>query len=538
MTQWLLAAEADQIQDFIFRSSRLREVVGGSQILTRFCAEVPQLLMGEERAKETVIVHDGGSFRLLFDSYSNAQKFGDQLAEVYQLATDTTLTVARPVEILNNDFITANKVANTYLREAKRRRQNGTANSHIPYVALCASCGIGLAVTHEPRRQLTNERGQYICQTCRNKAAERIHQQPGSFLLPFLTKIDATDPTQLIWPGKERSQDTQERDPTEDVARYDNRRYVAYLLVDGNNMGKVFGGCDQKQMGDLSEGLTEILRQCLADTTIALKKGVKKIDIDVPVLPLILGGDDLFALLPAPWAIHFAAEFCRQYEEQVTKLVYSLGLPDSQDIPQTMTCGAVVVICKNSYSYRLVYQAGETRLKAAKRLSKMRAKQTNQQYSIVDFEIITGGQLVGDQTGGRYRPTLRPYWVDTSHQALLPTGWGITIDKLLQVRYELRQLPGKRRSQLRNLYRPDSLLDIEAESTWQTKRNMLRQRIKLSTGQESTTIWPDLDGDDGFLRIDRPTDKERWHGAALPDVLDAWDYLLKLNMPRSTYEEA
>ena len=34
---YLLAAEADKIQDLIFRSSRLREVVGASQLLTRFC---------------------------------------------------------------------------------------------------------------------------------------------------------------------------------------------------------------------------------------------------------------------------------------------------------------------------------------------------------------------------------------------------------------------------------------------------------------------------------------------------------------------
>lgn len=36
MARYLLAAEADQIQDFIFRASHLREVVGGSQLMTRF----------------------------------------------------------------------------------------------------------------------------------------------------------------------------------------------------------------------------------------------------------------------------------------------------------------------------------------------------------------------------------------------------------------------------------------------------------------------------------------------------------------------
>ena len=41
----------------------------------------------------------------------------------------------------------------------------------------------------------------------------------------------------------------------------------------------------------------------------------------VPVLPLILGGDDLFALIPAPYALDFARRFCLAYEEQLKKLV-------------------------------------------------------------------------------------------------------------------------------------------------------------------------------------------------------------------------
>ena len=41
---YLLAAEADKIQDLLFRSARLREVAGGSQLLTRFCDETPSAL--------------------------------------------------------------------------------------------------------------------------------------------------------------------------------------------------------------------------------------------------------------------------------------------------------------------------------------------------------------------------------------------------------------------------------------------------------------------------------------------------------------
>src|SRR5215470_13693508 len=66
MTPHLLAAEADRIQDFIFCASRLREVVGGSQLLSRFCQEGTRALLQHYQGDlvQDLIVHDGGAFRI------------------------------------------------------------------------------------------------------------------------------------------------------------------------------------------------------------------------------------------------------------------------------------------------------------------------------------------------------------------------------------------------------------------------------------------------------------------------------------------
>ena len=98
MARYLLAAEADKIQDLIFRSSRLREVVGASQLLTRFCKMVPDSLID---AETEIIISDGGSFRILFKNENTAKIFGEYLCEIYRLATGGTLTVAEPVKIPN-----------------------------------------------------------------------------------------------------------------------------------------------------------------------------------------------------------------------------------------------------------------------------------------------------------------------------------------------------------------------------------------------------------------------------------------------------
>jgi hypothetical protein len=163
MNEYLLAAEADQIQDFIFRASHLREVVGGSQLLTRFCKEVPRKLLG---SGERIVVNDGGAFRAVFNDPAKAQAFGEHLAEIYRRAADGTITIAEPEEIKNGDFAKASEAAEEKLRLAKRWRRGAVeAVSQMPFVAWCVSCGVGMAVSHR-KRDKNDRQASYICCAC------------------------------------------------------------------------------------------------------------------------------------------------------------------------------------------------------------------------------------------------------------------------------------------------------------------------------------------------------------------------------------
>ena len=260
MARYLLAAEADKIQDLIFRSSRLREVVGASQLLTRFCKMVPDSLID---AETEIIISDGGSFRILFKNENTAKIFGEYLCEIYRLATGGTLTVAEPVKIpepFDDNFIAASKLAEENLRQAKRKNKGWCGNEQMPYMAICTSCGLGLANVY------SKEEGkqQYICSSCLNKNAETKQGKNKSFLEKFYKVIAEKDNATLdeySWPGKDR------KDPTEEVADYDQNRYVAYIAADGNSMGEVFGKCNRKQMEKLSNGLEQAICRALAEPT-------------------------------------------------------------------------------------------------------------------------------------------------------------------------------------------------------------------------------------------------------------------------------
>ena len=540
MTRYLLAAEADKIQDFLFRSSRLREVVGGSQLLERFCAEVPPLLVKKHGgSRKDLVVHSGGSFRIEFDDGEKARNFGADLAQVYHHATDGTLSVAGPVKI-GSSFGQASEQAEEKLRRAKHGRAGWHSSHHLPYVAFCASCGVGLAVEHQAYHE--DRKPQYLCRACLTKATKRAERADDaqSFLGKFYRTVVETG--ECDWPGWVKRRGRQELDPVEDIADYDGRRYVAYLLADGNEIGRLFSQCaTEEQMRRLSTGLEQVMREALAaPTRKAMDYPLNDRQQFIPALPLISGGDDLFALIPAPWALDFAGIFCQEYERRMQALLQQLGLALDEFKP---TISAAVVICKSKHPYRLAHQAGEARLREAKRLSKRLAKDklTQQQLSAVNFEVVLGGRLVRPEDEGQVRPTLRPYWVDDNP----PEAWGLSLWRLLALRQRLeeKEVPHKRLAEFRELYDrfnlPASLNKDDLEP-WTADLDRLLGRIDRSEtqGQVMRQALEKLGGSDKayWYQVER-WPENRWHGHGLPDLLEAWDFALSLDPSSHKHEE-
>jgi hypothetical protein len=435
MTRHLLVAEADHIQDLLFRSSQLREVVGGSQLLKRFSNDVPRLLAEALEltldADVEIITTGGGGFYLDFADANTAQRFGAALAEAYYRTTGSTLSViARPVEYSgkDEDYPQASEKASEYLHAAKRQG-SFVALAQMPYIAFCESCGVGLAEAHEKRSvdEAEREESRYLCPACRAKAAERVDRSLGQFLKPFYARIVSADSLdskdKMEWPHDADS-----------VGRFDPRNYVAYIVADGNDMGQVFNKCSKSQAKALSRQMNESLQTSLAAPVRTFRQSPAGNTIQqfLPVLPLIMGGDDLFALVPAPWALDIAGHLCRDFQKQMTEFARAQGiLADSEAI--TMT--AAVVICKANYPYYLAHKIGDARLRKAKRVVKALARDEGHYLSAVDFEVILGSQVEPASWSQEcdYLPTLRPYWVmDDADQPVVlpPRAWGLPLDIL------------------------------------------------------------------------------------------------------------
>lgn len=547
--RYLLAAEADKIQEFVFRSSRLREVVGASQLLSRFCRSIEETLARDYDGK--VVVNDGGSFRVIFEgaeAKQHAIDFGADLAELYRLSLGGSLSVAEPVE-MNGDFRAANEEAGKKLRQAKNHRHGVIAEVHMPYVAFCASCGVALAEKHgQLKSRIDSRRANYLCETCQAKAAER-DRKPRAILDDFIAAYHSVLGSDLAidpdWP-----------EDADDIARFDlrQRNYVAYLVADGNGMGKLFGCLDQKQIEEFSEGLTPALHGSLAMPAADFRKTVPGHTDMVPLLPLILGGDDLFALIPAPYSLDFARRFCLAWEDQLRQLVEDTGLTIGKEedggIPRP-TVAAAVVICKSKYPYTLAHRRAEELLKEAKRHSKLLAAEAGEHLSAISFEVILGNRLAGEEEEDEERrriiqTTLQPYWVIRETPSTSASKRGIDLRKLLEQRLELKNVPNKRLIELRRLFEelPDQMTVKNRRQKLEEwakrletplKRSGKKAEPKLRAALE-TLGKPKDDGNGAHNWRELQCDDDTLLAHGMLDLLEVWDFVQDLDHGPEKYD--
>ncbi len=526
MTQYLVAADADQIQTFLFRSAHLREVRGGSMLLADFCAEEKKIWNG------SVIISAGGSFRLEFREPGKAEAYLADLAERFRTRTGETLTVAGPEAYEEGGFQAANRRLQEKLLGAKLDRPGFEAVAHLPVVAFCASCGVELATTYAsptPELPPDQQRETYLCDTCRSKAEFR-HVEQNSFDDKFRPALRAETASRnvsgqsAVFSKKFWEFPT---DPADSLGELDPTQYVAYLVGDGNGMGRLFDQQSSRQeLTDLSERLEKAMWASLAAPVPDLIQRLEELEKYkgwCPVIPLIVGGDDLFALVPARYALDTAQRVCEAFEKE-------MGAEAS--------LGVAIVICQRHYPYMLAHERGVGLLHSTKRLGK-----TLGGASAVTFDVIVGNELV--QTGENqqpYRATLKPYLA--GRQAKAHPLAGLPLGALLGQRLDLNRLPGKRKAELRALFNLVSGLDLKNENErkpWEQKLETIRQRLGDETGQALDQALAALGGEakpfgrELWRAVTRPYEKGKYWAHGLPDLIEAWEYAYRLDLPAQVY---
>ena len=226
----------------------------------------------------------------------------------------------------------------------------------------------------------------------------------------------------------------------ERLGQRESENDIAVVHIDGNNMGVRFQQCEtltdrsrlSKQVAENTrKAFGELLKHCVAKYD-SYKEFLDLKDGELPIRPLILGGDDITFICNARLALVY------------TKLFMEF-LNDEQCGGLAIDSCAGIAIVPTSYPFFRAYELAEQLCDVAKKASRK-----TKGSSWLDFAILHGEQAptieqIREQEykGGMGDMHFGPYRVDGD------TSYHYHIDKLLQAADGLEKLPRNKYKELR-----------------------------------------------------------------------------------------
>ncbi|MDY0073564.1 MAG: hypothetical protein RBR77_13070 [Thauera sp.] len=361
MIQYAYLFEARGIQRFLFASGKLRDMLGGSELLDYLCADDGLLdqTLNSLDLQPKIVRKAGGSFYLLFERREDAVR----LRAAWRLACGNWLPGVEQIDALSEGR-SAREAMDEGLKLLRKARNRLCADLPRPGPLSERSPRTGLAAV------LCEHDESLDAATARQRRFERPKDQ--NLAQRFL------DEDGYLWPiNFEEDAPASERFPLGE------RHLVGLLHADGNGLGELLRvlteackDADDATYVDLyrafSDGLMEATLVAARQACLVLLPHA--CDKVLPARPLVLGGDDLTILVRADLALPFAKAFLAAFEThsrsamtRLHKAFEDKGLQaQGSRLPAHLTACAGLCYMKCSHPFQAGHELAEGLCKRAK----------------------------------------------------------------------------------------------------------------------------------------------------------------------------
>lgn len=481
MTTYACLFEAKSIQDYLFQSGRLRDVIGASELVDSLTGELL------DRALTALDLKEGRDRDIEFSRRAGGAfyAFSDDAGVLDRLLALWTLLVQQHAPAMAYDLgrggpaptaLEAFDQAQTAMRaDAPRLRPRQPVAAPITL----RSRRTGLAA-----EGLDRDGGPVDAAGVQKRRLADLSQ---AGLIGRFSPPEAT----LAWRDWPRN-----LEPDEDGAfpfNGDNRT-LALIHADGNGLGQLLmrARTAARDRPDAFIAISDKLSRIIAESTErAAQQATREVLLPerlgngpLPARPILLGGDDLTILVRGDLGLVFLRAFAAAFEDESRRALPALAELGLTDLPSRLTIGAGLVWLRSSQPFYLGSHLVETLMAAAK----TRAKAVNRDDppSAIAFHRVTAA-LVDDYVdiierershshdGRRYIDTAGPYLLDEEAP-------GPQLTDLLQLQ-ALLAADGMARGPTRQLLTLLGLDPAQAQAGYRRWRELMtehqRDRLKL-----------------------------------------------------------
>jgi hypothetical protein len=399
MTEYVLTAiDTTQIQGYVFGSNRLKENLGGSELVemathrwvyealppSNNIADIAEGTIGKRRTiAETdaeVIYAGGGNTLILFKSKDVACTFTKTLTKRVLLdAPGLEIVVAHQKFVWEEEPSLAQVAQDLLAGDLTRKKQKRVPS--LPLLGLgvtvpCSSTGL-VAADCEEDRLISREIKAKIFDGIQNSAESRIKTK-----LARIAQSGWRIPKDFDDLGRSKG----------------DEGYIAIVHADGNGMGKRVEQIAQQYntsgqnreyinaMRKFSQGLegaaTRAMQrvvELMADALIVDNDLAERHQRNFPLRPIVFGGDDVTFVCHGKYGLPLAIRYLRVFEEETMREPAFEG-------QGAFACAGVAIV-KTHYPFARAYRLSEQLCQSAKRF----VRDQGQDCSGLDWQIAMSG---------------------------------------------------------------------------------------------------------------------------------------------------
>ncbi len=344
----LLSGDVDAVKSYVYETSKLPEIRGGSEILNELNNEGMEGIFSKELSKECLIYNKGGGFLAIVpaslaealikeiqEEYLDRTKIATITCKSYPLGyydferglkpyVDEEVKKLRGAGIGNwlleshygtdrdhwtekKNFAELVSYLSAELRREKVSREYIPFYETLPIGRRCQSCGKRMASEED----ITGGEVFALCEICYHK---RETGRERRFLLQFSD-----------WLKRERGLEGMENililKAPKDLDDLTEEGYMAFISADGNDIGSLLEKANSPAhyrhiAEELHEGTRDAVFSAIFDVLGREKlEKTRKLPFEI----INIGGDDITLIIAAPYAFEFSRRFLERFEDNMEK---------------------------------------------------------------------------------------------------------------------------------------------------------------------------------------------------------------------------
>ncbi len=303
--KYLYGASVHGIQQFIFQTNKLKEIVGASELVEQICTS--KFRESTKVIDENVILNAAGNIRYIFNDEESCKEFVGTFPKiVMEFAPGITISQA----VIEFDEVLTIDLLDTLDQKLKIQRNKVAMPLEIGFMGLERARRTGEVGFKFNEKEKGNDNE--VISESTVKKLEAFENAKGSGLY---LKMLGNNKTEKDIP-KEMS----------DITNQANA-WLAIIHADGNGIGLLLDKLKKalsESHKDIQKGYRAFSKALDKATTTATQLAFNKVVRDrldsnikfYPFRPVILGGDDITLIIRADFAIDFTNEFLKHFETE------------------------------------------------------------------------------------------------------------------------------------------------------------------------------------------------------------------------------